>query len=122
MKFDLTRAAGQNAITAYGDGYVMVNGARHDKNLILLADRILEWNIESFEALGVADFERLAELDPEVVLLGTGARLRFPPVQLTRPLIEARRGLEVMDMQAACRTFNILVSEGRRVVAALLLR
>lgn len=122
MKFDLTRAAGQNAITAYGDGYVMVNGARHEKNLILLADRILEWNIESFEALGVADFERIAELDPEVVLLGTGARLRFPPVQLTRPLIEARRGLEVMDMQAACRTFNILVSEGRRVVAALLLR
>jgi uncharacterized protein len=122
VKFDLTRAAGQNAITAYGDGYVMVNGARHEKNLILLADRILEWNIEGFEALGVADFERLAELDPEVVLLGTGARLRFPPVQLTRPLIEARRGLEVMDMQAACRTFNILVSEGRRVVAALLLR
>ena len=122
MKFDLTRAAGQNAITAYGDGYVMVNGARHEKNLILLADRILEWNVEGFAALGVADFERLAELDPEVVLLGTGARLRFPPVQLTRPLIEARRGLEVMDMQAACRTFNILVSEGRRVVAALLLR
>ena len=122
MKFQLTRAAGHNAITAYGEGYVMVNGVRHEKNVIVLLDRILEWETEAFEALGVGDFERLAELDPEVVLLGTGARLRFPPPGITRPLIEARKGLEVMDVQAACRTFNILASEGRRVVAALLLR
>jgi uncharacterized protein len=111
-----------NVINAYGEGYVMVNGVRHEKNVIVLADRILEWDVASFEALGLDDFERLAELEPEVVLLGTGARLRFPPAGITRPLIEARRGLEVMDVQAACRTFNILVSEGRRVVAALLLR
>jgi len=122
VKLQLTRAAGHNAITAYGEGYVTVNGARYETNLIVLVDRVLEWNTASFEALSVADFEQLAELDPEVVLLGTGARLRFPAVPLTRPLVEARLGLEVMDVQAACRTFNILASEGRRVVAALLLR
>jgi len=122
VKFQLTGAAGHNAITAYGEGYVMVNGARYERNVIVLADRVLEWETASFEALGVADFERLAQLRPEVVLLGTGARLRFPPPPLTRPLIESRLGLEVMDVQAACRTFNILASEGRRVVAALLLR
>jgi uncharacterized protein len=122
VKLHLTGAAGHHTITAYGEGYVMVNGVRHEKNVLVLADRILEWDAASFEALSVADFERLAGLEPEVVLLGTGARLRFPPPEITRPLIEARRGLEVMDVQAACRTFNILVSEGRRVVAALLLR
>ena len=122
MKLHLNRGAGHNTITAYGEGYVAVNGVRHEKNVIVLVDRILEWETAGFEALGVADFERLAELDPEVVLLGTGTRLRFPPAHITRPLIEARKGLEVMDVQAACRTFNILASEGRRVVAALLLR
>ena len=122
MKLELTRPAGTHAITAYGEGYVIVNGARHETNVIVLADRVLEWNTASFEALRVADFEQLARLDPQVVLLGTGARLRFPPPHLTRPLVEARLGLEVMDVQAACRTFNVLASEGRRVVAALLLR
>ena len=122
MKLHLTGAAGHNTITAYGEGYVVVNGVRHEKNVIVLADQLLEWDTETFEALAVADFERLAQLEPEVVLLGTGPRLRFPAPQLTRPLMEARRGLEVMDVKAACRTFNILVAEGRRVVAALLLR
>ncbi len=122
MKLELTRPAGANAITAYGEGYVIVNGARHDSNVIVLADRVLAWDVTGFEALGVADFERLVQLEPEVVLLGTGARLRFPPLPITRPLVEARLGLEVMDVQAACRTYNILAAEGRRVVAALLLR
>jgi len=121
VKLELTRP-GANAINAYGEGYVIVNGVRHDSNVIVLTDRVLEWSTASFEALGVADFERLAELDPEVVLLGTGPRLRFPPPPLTRPLVEARLGLEVMDVQAACRTYNILAAEGRRVVAALILR
>jgi uncharacterized protein len=63
----------------------------------------------------------LVALAPEVVLLGTGAALRFPAPGITRALVEARIGLEVMDVQAACRTFNILVAEGRAVAAALLL-
>ena len=73
----------------------------------------------SFEALDASDFERLRDLRSEVVLLGTGNRQRFPHPRLTRPLSDARIGLEVMDTQAACRTYNILVAESRKVAAAL---
>jgi len=122
VKIQLAGAPGRNTFTAYGDGYVMVNGARHETNLIVLPDRVLPWRTAGFDALAVEDFAELAALDLEVVLLGTGARLRFPHPQVTRPLAAAGIGLEVMDMQAACRTYNILASEERRVAAALLLR
>ena len=122
MKLQLTGASARNTITGYGAGYVMVNGARHEENLIVLADRILPWSAARFEALGAENFLELAKLDLEVVLLGTGATLRFPGPQVTRPLVEAGIGFEVMDAQAACRTFNILAAEERRVAAALLLR
>ena len=122
MKIQLSGAPGRNTFTAYGDGYVMVNGARHETNLIVLPDRILPWRAAGFDALAVDDFAELAGLDLEVVLLGTGATLRFPNPQVTRPLAAARIGLEVMDVQAACRTYNILAAEERRVAAALLLR
>ena len=122
MKLQLAGPLARNTITGYGAGYVMVNGARHEENLIVLADRILPWSAASFESLGAENFLELAQLDLEVVLLGTGAKLRFPSPQATRPLVEARIGFEVMDAQAACRTYNILAAEGRRVAAALLLR
>ncbi len=110
-----------NTITGYGAGFVLVNHARHESSLIVLPERIVPWDIAGFEALALADFERLAGLDREIVLLGTGARLRFPRPELTRPLVEARIGLEVMDFQAACRTYNFLMAESRKVAAALLL-
>ena len=110
-----------NTITGYGAGFVLVNHARHESSLIVLPERILEWHTARFEALARQDFELLAGLGLEIVLLGTGARLRFPPPELTRPLIEARIGFEVMDFQAACRTYNFLMAESRRVAAALLL-
>ena len=122
MKLQLAGSSARNTITGYGAGYVLVNGERHDENLIVLADRILPWRAASFEALAAEDFLELAKLELEVVLLGTGATLRFPNPQVTRPLAEARIGFEVMDAQAACRTYNILASEERRVAAALLLR
>ena len=122
MKLHLAGTSARNTITGYGAGYVMVNGARHEENLIVLADRILPWSAARFETLGAENFLELAKLDLEVVLLGTGATLRFPRPQVTRPLVEARIGFEVMDAQAACRTYNILAAEGRRVAAALLLR
>jgi len=110
-----------NTITGYGAGFVLVNDARHESSLIVLPERIVPWDIAGFEALALADFERLAGLDREIVLLGTGARLRFPRPELTRPLAEARIGFEVMDFQAACRTYNFLMAESRKVAAALLL-
>ncbi|MGH8736206.1 MAG: Mth938-like domain-containing protein [Burkholderiales bacterium] len=106
--------------TGYGEGYVLINGARHERSLIVAPDRLIEWDAASFEALREEHFAALAALAPEIVLLGTGPRLRFPHPRLTRALALARIGLEVMDVNAACRTYNILVSEDRRVAAALL--
>ena len=122
MKLHLADAAGLNAFTAYGAGYVMVNRQRHEKSIVVLPDRIItDWAATSFEALAAAHLEALVGLGQEIILLGTGNTLRFPRPEILRPLVEAGIGLEVMDVQAACRTFNILVAEERRVGAALLL-
>jgi len=122
VKLHLSHATGANTFTAYGAGYVSVNGQRFERSLIVLPDRILaDWAPDSFDALAPEHRETLATIAPEVVLLGTGAQLRFPRPEITRPIVEARIGLEGMDAQAAYRTFNILVAEGRKVAAALLL-
>jgi uncharacterized protein len=121
MKFHLTRPDGRNLFTGYGPGYLSVNGIRHETNLIVLADRIAQWEIDSFAALDEVAFEQLAKLPVEILLLGTGAALRFPHPRLTQAVRDAGIGLEVMDTSAACRTYNILLGEDRRVGAALLL-
>lgn len=121
MKLQLEARGGLNAITAYGDGFIVVNEARYESGLILLPDRIVTgWAEGGFAALAPADFEQVRELRPEVVMIGTGRRQQFPHPALVRPLIEAGIGFEAMDLQAACRTYNILMAEGRRVAAALL--
>jgi uncharacterized protein len=122
MKLHHDTPEGRNTVTGYGAGYVAINRRRHETSLVLLPDRIVEaWGMNGFDALSEADFQALRELEPELVLLGTGSRQRFPAPRLLRPLIEARIGCEVMDMPAACRTYNILMAEGRRVAAALLI-
>jgi uncharacterized protein len=113
---------GANTITGYGDDYVAVNGARHDSSLVVMAERLVPWQARDFESLSVDDFAFLKDLGAEIVVLGTGPRQRFPHPRLTLPLTAARVGLEVMDMKAACRTYNILVAEARKVAAALLLK
>jgi uncharacterized protein len=100
---------------------VQVNGQRRESSVLVTPEQVLDWAPAAFAELAEAHFARIAELRPEVVLLGTGARLRFPPSALTAPLARAGIGLEVMDVQAACRTYNILAAEDRIVVAALLL-
>ncbi|HPU78862.1 Mth938-like domain-containing protein [Accumulibacter sp.] len=122
MKLQLENTDGLNTFTAYGEGYVSVNGIRHNCNLAVLPDRLLpNWTLATFETLGAADLELLASLDAEIILLGTGKQLRFPSPELLRPLVQAQKGLEVMDLPAACRTYNILIGEGRKVAAGLLL-
>ena len=122
MKFHLTRGEGRNLFTGYGEGYVRVNDQRYEKSVIVAPERPVEdWDAASFEALTAAHFEALAALRPEIVLLGTGRTLQFPRPELTRALAEAAVGFEVMDSHAACRTYNVLTSEGRQVVAAILL-
>jgi uncharacterized protein len=122
MKLQLDKTAGLNTFTAYGEGYVCVNGVRYSRNLAVLPDRLLpDWTQATAETLCVADLEVLAALDAEIILLGTGMRLRFPSPDLLRPLVRAQKGLEVMDLPAACRTYNILMGEGRKVAVGLLL-
>ncbi len=122
MKLHASTLTGSNYFTGYGEGYVLVNQERFEGSLVVMPDRIwTEWGAKGFEELSEADFAALVPLERDVVLLGTGSRLRFPPRQLTRPLAAARIGLEVMDIRAACRTYNLLVEEGRKVAAALLL-
>ena len=119
MKLHASIAGAANTITAYGDDYVKVNGERRDSSVIVTADQVLPWRAASFEALSAEDFQELARLAPEIVLLGTGPRQRFPHPRITAALASARVGLEVMDVKAACRTYNILVAEARRVALAL---
>lgn len=122
MKFHLTTAAGRNLITAYGPGYVTVNQDRHEQSLIVMAEELItEWPPGSVGDLLPEHMRALTDRDLEIVLIGTGSKLRFPAPEIMRPLMEARLGFEVMDVQAACRTYNILVDEERRVAAALLL-
>jgi uncharacterized protein len=110
-----------NTVTAYGPGFVEINQVRYHGNLVLAPDLpVSAWSAASFDALHAEDFEPLLSLRPEVVLLGTGDRQQFPHPRLTRKLADARIGVEVMNTAAACRTYNILMSEGRRVVAAFL--
>ena len=121
MKLHLANTAGLNMFTAYGEGYVAVNHEKHEKNLILLPESIIpEWSTATIATLGEADIEKLLKIGTEIILLGTGNRLRFPPGALLRPFAPAGIGVEIMDIQAACRTFNILAAEGRHVAAALL--
>ena len=119
MKLHLTRSEGRNLFTGYGDGDVKVNDERHQGSLIVAPDRLETWEPESFDALAPDHLRALLGFNPEIVILGTGERLRFPPSQLARILAEAAVGFEVMDTKAACRTYNILMGEGRRVVAAI---
>ncbi len=121
MKLHLDAPAGRNLISGYGEHYVTINGVRHEKSFVVTPGEVVDdWLLGGFGALTAAHFASLLALNPELVLLGTGARIRFPAPQLTRPLAAANVGCEVMDTFAACRTYNILVAEGRRVVAALI--
>lgn len=125
MKLHLTTAAGNNLITAYEildeQGWVAINGIRYSHSLIVLPDSLVEdWSAGGMDALSAQHFEKIAALKPEVVLLGTGSKHRFIHPKLTRALSDLGIGVECMDTAAACRTYNILMSEGRQVAAALI--
>jgi uncharacterized protein len=122
LKLHLARSDNQNTFTGYGEGYVMVNAVRYERSLVVLPDLpVGAWPVTGVETLREEDFEFLAGLGAEIVLVGTGDRLRFLHPRLMQSLARARVGVEVMDTRAACRTYNILVAEGRKVAAALIL-
>ena len=121
MKLRADRIEGQNAIARHGPGGVLVNGVEHRHSVVVPWEgAVLPWPVEGFDALAEAHFTRLIELAPELVIFGSGERLRFVRPAVLRGLIERRIGVETMDTAAACRTYNVLLAEGRSVVAALL--
>ena len=100
---------------------MVVNGVERTESVIVpWRGEVQPWQVARFESLGAADFARIVALAPELVVFGSGPRLRFPAPALLRPLIDAGIGVETMDTGAACRTYNVLLAEGRSVVAALL--
>ena len=122
MKLHLAKAAGQNLFTGYGDNYVSVNQLSYEKSLIVMPESLIEnWDAATFDDLNNAHFEFILSLKPEIVLLGTGKNLRFPKPSLTQALTRAQIGIEIMDIYATCRTYNILMAEGRKVAAAVIL-
>jgi len=121
MKLHLTTGEGQNLFSSHGSGYVAVNGVRYETSVLVTPGSIAEWAVAGFETLSVADFEPLLALQPDVLILGTGSTTRFPARELTLALATAGVGFEVMDNGAACRTYNIVAAEGRRVAAAILM-
>ncbi len=121
MKMRADRMEGQNAIARHGPDGVVVNASTWTESVVVpWTGAVLPWQVANFEALTAAHFGRLAALAPELVIFGSGARLRFPAPALLRPLIDASIGFETMDSAAACRTYNVLFAEGRSVIAALL--
>ena len=122
MKLNHETTPGQQRITAYDATQVSVDGTPHALPLALDAQQILAdwWRPASADSLAADDIAALLALRPGVVLIGTGTRQRLIHPAILRPLIDAGIGYEVMDLGAACRTFNLLVAEGRAAAAALL--
>jgi len=121
MKLQPDRIASANVIGGYTRDSVQVGERRWTESLLLpWRGEVRPWDGARFERLDAGHFEGVAALGPELVLFGSGATLRFPRPEWLRPLVERRIGVETMDTAAACRTYNLLVAEGRPVVAALL--
>ena len=120
MKFHLQTPTSK-LITGSGPGWVRIGNDEYRNNVVITADTV-EPGVApgGFDELTADDFSALLRVPPEIVLLGTGATQRFPRPAVTAPLHAANVGLEVMDTRAACRTYNILVGEGRSVTAALI--
>ena len=121
MKLHLMPNTGLQLFSGYGTGYVAINNVRYEKCVVLTPQAVRPWAVGSFESLTAADFGFIVELKPEIVIFGTGTHQRFPQPELARVLAASGAGVEVMDSRAACRTYNILASEARKVVAAILL-
>lgn len=108
-------------IQSYKNGSFKVSGVVHDGAVLVTPDETVTWAIEGgFDSLRVDGFSALKALDSDVILLGTGTTMAFLPADLRKVLKADGLNIEYMDTAAACRTFNVLMAEGRRVVAALL--
>jgi len=122
MKLHSTETQQYQTVSSYDDSGVELNAIRFEQSLIVLPETPpAPWPVTSFDALTTEHFDQIDATRPDVVILGTGARQRFVHPKLTAVLTARRIGVECMDNQAACRTYNILMAEGRKVALALIL-
>lgn len=122
MRLSLDATGSANTIQAYGQGFVRINTQDFQRSVIVTPEQIIaDWPPQKLTDLQPAHLIFLRNLTPQIVLLGTGQQQHFPDLSLLRPLIEQGLGVEIMGTAAACRTYNIIVAEGRQVAAALLL-
>ena len=121
MKISLDNGTAGYRVTAYERGSIKINEEIIESAVILSANGYRLWEAQSVDTLTEALLIVALEENPDILLLGTGERQQFPAPQLMKPVAESGTGLEVMDTAAACRTYNVLISEDRHVVAALLL-
>ncbi|MNT25464.1 hypothetical protein D3C72_1609830 [compost metagenome] len=106
-------------VTGYDRGWIAVDKQRYEHSLVVCSNGTLQpWNCNSFADLGPAHFAQLADFDVETIIFGSGNCLRFPSPAWLAPLIAQRIGFETMDTPAACRTYNVLAGEGRKVLLA----
>jgi len=122
MKLHLTQADGKQLITGYSKDWISINNLVYPQSLVVLPDELLlDWAVSDFDSLNQENLERLLAHQPEVILLGTGSTHRFIRPHLIQTLTAANIPVECMTTDAACRTYNILMAEGRKVAAALIL-
>lgn len=122
MKLHATTTQQYQTITGYEQDWVEINAVRWAQSLVVLPESPpMVWPVGTFESLSAGDFGALEALEPDLVILGTGLKQRFIAPQLIGSLLSRRIGVECMDNQAACRTYNILMAEGRKVALSLIL-
>ena len=122
MKLHATSTQQYQTVTAYDDTGVDINSRHFSNSLIVLPEVApVDWPVDSFDALSTQHFDQIGATMPDVVILGTGMKQRFIHPKLTASLTSRRIGVECMDNHAACRTYNILMAEGRKVALALII-
>jgi uncharacterized protein len=121
MKLHADTQSALNTVTGYGPGWIEINRQRFEGAILVMPEGpVVAWPVSTFEELQRVHFDAIAERSPELVLMGSGARQRFLHPRLAAALSDSRIGIDVMTTHAACRTYNILMAEGRRVLAVLL--
>ncbi len=122
MKLHATSTQQYQTVTGYEEGWVEINAVRFEHSLFVLPEAPpVHWMVSNFDSLRDTDFDPITKFSPDLLILGTGKRQRFAPSRLIAHLIARRIGVECMDNQAACRTYNILMAEGRKVALAVIL-
>jgi len=122
MKFSAADNDGGHLILGYGPGRIFIGDRTYTRGLIVSPERIdTDWGPENATDLAVEHFEALLALDPQIIIVGTGKHQVFPGPNVYLTVLQQGLGVDIMDTGAACRTYNILVSEGRKVASGLII-